>query len=84
MKPVMLSPGLASALKQPHCRDAVSTVVDHLARNGAYACAERLTGRRVLRVYAGGHRILYRETRSQITLLSVRRTVRRRWDRVLS
>ncbi|GAB3630650.1 hypothetical protein GCM10027421_00030 [Microbacterium shaanxiense] len=58
--------------------------VEHASARFEYdACAERLTGRRILRIYAGGYRILCRETRAQITLLYVRRTVRRRWERLL-
>ncbi len=81
MKPVKLAPTPAAALTRSPA-DIVSGL-DDLAAGRQPIPAEKVPGRPIHRAYVNGHRILYRETKREITVLCVRPTVRRRWEAVL-
>lgn len=81
MKPVKLTPTLAAALKRSPA-DIVSGL-DDLAAGRQPIPAEMAPGRPIRRAYVNGHRILYRESKREITVLCVRPIVRRRWKALL-
>lgn len=85
MKPVALTPTLAAALtKSSLDRHDIVSGIDDLAAGRRPHQPERIPGRSIHRTHANGHRILYRETKREITVLCVRPTVRRRWEALLS
>ncbi|WP_374759079.1 type II toxin-antitoxin system RelE/ParE family toxin [Microbacterium phyllosphaerae] len=85
MKPVALTPALVRTLTHTtHDLEDIAQAIDHLASTDGGGESERLTGRRLRRVHVNGHRVIYRDSPSGITVLCVRPTVRRRWEGLLS
>lgn len=81
MRNITIAPAVMAGLR----RDKITAgkiidAIDRAPKVMTEVVPERLTGRRALRCFVDGYRVLYLEDEDEITVVGVRPTVRRRWD----